>query len=321
VASSYPSPIEAVSIKQAYDWKKGISTYAQGVTPAYRWIAPSTGQQGTHETTARNGLLGLGTPEDPYRLSDPLPPPAPVLAGWKIAPFKRMTGRTPAFVDGSAMIVPHVFGNDSLWQNDLRGYPVVPNTLGSGTNTWDQTKANAVWTGTLNYCAAVGGQLGLPLAKASTAQMTRDAAHLVTVNTLADLPATLPATLYLIGAEAAFPSGVKAVTKTGARQFTYVEAIPYTANPSASPAIVLPALPATSTQPVAFYAELKGTDWVWANTVMFINLNHEVAPATTALTCANCHPSMGGSVATSRMKDLYDLTVGGCEDPMDCSKR
>ena len=193
------------------------------MTPAYRWIAPSTQQQGTHETTARNGLLGAGTPADPYRLSDPLPPPSPVLAGWKIAPFKKMTGRTPVFADASAMIVPHVFGTDSLWQNDLRGYPVVPNTLGSARQPLDPGQGGRHLDRHVNYGAAVGGQLGTPVAKASAAKMTRDAASLVTVNTLADLPATLPATLYLIGAEAAFPSGVKTVTKTGARQFTYTE--------------------------------------------------------------------------------------------------
>jgi hypothetical protein len=307
-----PLSVAAESVQTSYDWKKGIVIWAKGVTPAYRFIAPSTQQQGTHETTVRNGLLGLGTPADPYRLSDPLPPPAPVLAGWKIAPFKKMTGRTPVFADQSAMIVPHVFGPDSLWQNDLRGFPVVGNTLGSAGNPWTQAKADAIWTGVGNYGAAVGGQLGAPVAKASGGQMTRDAAHLVTVNTLADLPATFPATLFLIGAEAAFPTGVKAVTKTGARQFTYTETIPYTVNTGTA---ALPALPATSTQFVAFYTELKGADWAWANTVMFINLNHEVAPKASALACADCHSVNG------RMKDLYSLQVGGCEDPANCSKR
>ncbi|BDG05236.1 hypothetical protein [Anaeromyxobacter oryzae] len=308
-------------VTQGYDWKKGVSTYATNVTPTYRWIAPASAQQGTHETTARDGLLGSGTVDDPFRLADLLPPPAPVLAGWKIAPFKRMTGRSPAFADASAMIVPHVFGSDSLWQNDLRGYPVVANTLGSAGNPWTQAKADAIWTGVNNYGAAVGGQLGQPVAKAAGGQMTRDASGLVTVNTIADLPATLPATLYLVGAEAAFPSGVKAVTKTGPRQLTYPETIPYTANPGASPPITLPALPATSTAFVAFYPELAATDWRWAYTVMYINLNHEVAPVTTALTCSSCHPSLGGSVDTSRMKDLYGLQAGGCTDPMDCKKR
>ena len=112
---------------------------------------------------------------------------------------------------------------------------------------------------------------------------------------------------------------MKTVTKTGARQFTYTETIPYTVN-TGTPA--LPAtFPVTSTQPVAFYAELKGTDWAWANTVMFINLNHEVAPTASALGCASCHPSMGGTVATSRMKDLYNLSETGCTDPTLCSKR
>jgi hypothetical protein len=66
---------------------------------------------------------------------------------------------------------------------------------------------------------------------------------------------------------------------------------------------------------VAFYTELKGADWAWANTVMFINLNHEVAPKASALACADCHSVNG------RMKDLYNLQVGGCEDPANCSKR
>jgi hypothetical protein len=315
------SSIEAVSVQQAYDWKKGISTYARGVTPAYRWVAPTSQRQGTHETTALDGLLGAGTPEDPFRLADLLPPPAPVLAGWRIAPFKKMTGRTPAFANDSAMLVPHVFGMDSLWQNTLLGYPVVPNTLGSAGNPWTQAKANAIWTGVVNYGAAVGGQLGAPVAKVSAGQMTRDAAHLVTVNTLADLPSPFPATVYLVGAEAAFPSGVKAVTQTGPRQFTYTETIAYAANPSASPPIVLPALPTTSTQFASFYKQVLPTEWKWANTVMYINLNHEVAPKATALTCASCHPADAASIPTSRMRELYDLQVGGCEDPAACSRR
>lgn len=303
-------------VTQGYDWKKGVSTYATNVTPTYRFIAPAGAQQGTHETTARDGLLGAGTVDDPFRLADLLPPPAPVLAGWKIAPFKKMTGRSPAFADGSAMIVPHVFGTDSLWQNDVRGFPIVPNNLGSGTNPWTQAKLDAIWTGVNNYGAALGGQLGQPVAKAAVGAMTRDASHLVTVNTVADLPATLPARLYLVGAEAAFPSGVKTVTRTGARQLTYVETIPYTAN-----GVTLPTLPAASTAFVAFYPELAATDWRWAYTAMFINLNHEVAPATTALTCASCHPSLGGTIETSRMKDLYGLDAAGCMDPMECKKR
>jgi hypothetical protein len=315
------STIEAVAVEQAYDWKKGVSTYAKGVTPAYRWIAPVGQQQGTHETVARNGMTGAGTIDDPYRLSDPLPPPAPVLAGWRIAPFKKMTGRSPAFADGSGMAIPHVFGNDSLWQNDLRGYPVVANNLGSAGNPWTQAKVDAIWTGIVNYGAAVGGQLGAPVAKVAAGQMTRDASNVVTVNTLADLPASFPATLYLVGAEAAFPTGVKAVTQTGPRQFTYTEAIPYTTNPSASPPITLPALPAASAQFAAFYAELPATDWRWAYTSMFINLNHEVAPKAAALGCAACHPTLGGTLDGSRMRELYDLKVGGCEDPMNCTQR
>jgi hypothetical protein len=325
------NPLSATTA-QYYDWKKGIAIWETNVVPAYKFVAPDGQQQGTHEVIARDTLLGSGTPEDPFRLADPLQPPSPVLAGWKIKPFKEMTGRTPAFADDSAMIVPRLFGMDSLWQTDLRGYPVVPNTLGCttqtatgpcatapvGGNPWTQAKADGYWTGANNYGAAVSGQLGQPVAKAAGGQMTRDASHLVTVNTVADLPEPLPATLYLVGAEAAFPTGVKAVTKTGPRQFTYTETIAYTVN-TGQPA--LPALPATSTQFVAFYPELSTAGWKWANTVMYIAINHEVAPHTEALGCASCHPSMGGTVETSRMKDLYNLSATGCTDPMDCSKR
>ena len=310
--------------EQGYDWKKGVSTYAKGVVPTYRFIAPSTQRQGTHETTAKDGMTGYGTQTDPYRLSDVLPPPAPILAGWKIAPFKKMLGRSPAFANGSAMLVPHVFGPDSLWVTNLLGYPIVPNDLGSGTRPWSQATADAIWTGVVNYGAAVANQLGAPVAKASATKMTRSAANLVTVETLADLPDPLPGTLFLIGAEAAFPSGVKTVTRVDARHFTYTETETRAVNPAASPPVPAYSLPATSTQPVAFYTAMQGTDWTWAYTQMLINLNHEVAPKASALSCADCHPKMGGSVATSRMRELYNLQVGGpCEDPADtgCSKR
>jgi hypothetical protein len=320
-------PLFAASIERGYDWKKGVSTYAKGVIPVYRFIAPAGTQQGTHETLAADGMAGAGTVDDPYTLSDVTPPPLPVLAGWKIAPFKKMTGRSPGFADGSAMIAPHVFGMDSLWQTDLRGFPVVANNLGSGTNLWTQAKADAVWTGVLNYGAAVAGQLGAPVAKAAGGQMTRAevydpdldvTTHVVTVETVDPLPDFVTTTVYLVGAQAAFPSGVKSITKTGPQQFTYTESLPYTVN-TGQPA--LPALPATSSAFVAFYRELPAADWGWAYTAMLINLNHEVAPAASALSCTSCHPSMGGTVDTSRMKELYDLQVGGCEDPVDCSKR
>jgi hypothetical protein len=291
-----------------------------GVVPAYDFVPPAGAVQGTHETTTRDGLTGAGTLSDPFVLSR-ASTPAPILSGWKIMPFKRMTGRSPAFADDSGMITPHMFGPDSLWQNDLRGYPVAPNTLGSAGNAWTEVKADPIWTGALNYGAAVARQLGNgnPVATAAGGQMIRDPSNVVTVNTSADLPAdaAMPATLYLVGAEAAFPSGVKTVTKTGPRQFTYTETVAYTVN-AGQPA--LPALPATSTQFVAFYPELRATDWKWAYTVMYINLNHEVPPPAQALRCADCHPSLGGTVATSRMRELYGLDAAGCTDPMNCRK-
>ncbi len=297
--------------EQAYDWKKGVFVYRKNVVPVYRWVPPAGGQQGTHATVARDGMSGSGSAADPYVLDGPLAPPAnPVVAGWKITPFKRMTGRTPAFADGSGMVVPHMFGPDSFWQTDLRGFPVVPNNLGSITNPWTEAAADAIWTGLLNYGAAVAGQLGTPVAKAAGGSMTRAVdTTTVTVTTLAALPATLPAQLYLVGAEAAFPSGVKTVTRVDDTHFTYQEGIPYTVN-AGQPA--LPVLPATSTQFVAFYGVLPA--WSWASTAMYINLNHEVAPKESALTCASCHPSFTGGATTSRMQELYT-----CADPAGCA--
>ncbi len=300
----------STDLKRGYDWKKGVSTYARNVTPTYRWFD----QTGWHAATDNSDFTAAGTPEDPVVLSGPNgfdSITGKALVAAKIYPFKKMRGSSPALQNKSAMVAPHVFGDDGFWTADTRGFPVVPNTLGSTggatPNPWDQTKANTIWTGVLNYGAAIAGQLGPAVAKVSVAGMTRDATHLITVNTQADLPATMPANLFLIGAEAAFPTGLKAVTKTGPRQFTYTEAIPYTVN-TGQPA--LPALPATSTKPVAFFAELPA--WQWVNTNMYVNLNHEVAPKANALVCANCHPSMGS--LPSRMQELYNLNAT-CPDP------
>ncbi|MEY2668103.1 MAG: Cytochrome c bacterial, partial [Pseudomonadota bacterium] len=76
-----------------------------------------------------------------------------------------------------------------------------------------------------------------------------------------------------------------------------------------------------STKFVQFFAELPAAGWTWAYTQMLINLNHEVAPKASALSCSDCHPAMGGSIATSRMKELYNLSATGCTDPTLCSKR
>jgi len=218
------------------------------------------------------------------------------------------------------MIVPRLFGNDSLWAADMRGFPMVPNNLGSAANAWDQAKVDAIWTAANNYGAALGGQLGTPVAKSSVGAMTRDAAHLVTVTTQATLPATLPATLFLVGDEAAFPSGVKTVTRVDDTHFSYTETIPYTVNTGVA---ALPVLPAASTKPVTFFNVLTASQWKWANTVMYIDINHEVAPVDQALSCSSCHPAMGGTIETSRMKELYNLGTGAgqCADPSACSKR
>ena len=150
---------------------------------------------------------------------------------------------------------------------------MVPNTLGSAANPWTQAKADAIWTGVNNYGAAAAGQLGAPVAKVSGGRLSRDAGGLVTVNTVATLPATLPATLFLVGAEAAFPSGVKVVTRTTAPA-QYTETSPTRSAPARR---CRP--PGTSTQFVGLLSpRCAATDWKWANTVMYINLNHEVAP-------------------------------------------
>jgi octaheme c-type cytochrome (tetrathionate reductase family) len=62
-------------------------------------------------------------------------------------------------------------------------------------------------------------------------------------------------------------------------------------------------------------ATLAATDWKWAETRMYMNLNHEVAPKAEALKCADCH---GGG-------RLNFAALGySCADPMttpNCAKR
>lgn len=70
-------------------------------------------------------------------------------------------------------------------------------------------------------------------------------------------------------------------------------------------AIAAGQLPAGST--------LADADWKWAETRMYMNLNHEVAPKAQALVCADCH------FGSTR----FDFAALGytCADPMGCAKR
>jgi hypothetical protein len=284
----------ARQLVRMYDWKKGISTWEKNVTPIYRWFDGT----GTHAATDNGDF-----PAEPAVLS--APNGAPGVNRAKIHPFKKMTGTTPAFADNSGMIVPRLFGTDSLWQADLAGKAVVPALEPDGVTSWvwSEARIDGIWTGALNYGAALGSQLGAARAKAAVGGMVRDAGNVVTVTTLAPVAFGAGARLYLVGAEAAFPTGVKTVASvaTDDLSFTYAETGAAT----------------TSTQPVSFFAELPA--WKWVRNEMWINLNHEVQPKAKALTCAGCHPTMGGTAATSRMKELYDLG-GTCDDPVNCLK-
>jgi octaheme c-type cytochrome (tetrathionate reductase family) len=57
------------------------------------------------------------------------------------------------------------------------------------------------------------------------------------------------------------------------------------------------------------------TGWDWRYTQMYMDLNHEVAPAAQALGCASCHSSTGASVI-----DWTQLGYG-CANPSGCAKR
>ena len=85
-----PSAIDAASIEQAYDWKKGISTYARGVVPPTGSSRPAAQQQGTHETTARDGLLGAGTPGGSVPPRRPAPAACPRC--WPAGRSRRSSG-------------------------------------------------------------------------------------------------------------------------------------------------------------------------------------------------------------------------------------
>jgi hypothetical protein len=277
-----------------YDWKKGISTYEKNVTPVYRWFDGT----GTHAATDNSDFAS-----EPNVLSKPNG--APGVNGSRIHPFKKMTGRSPGLADDSAMLVPHVFGTDSLWQANLANQAVAPALEPDGVTSWvwSAARADAIWAGVLNYGAAVGGQLGPARAKAATGGMVRDASNVVTVTTLAPVAFSAGKRLFLVGAQAQFPTGVKTVTSVAADNLSFTYSETGTAGSSGAP--------------VSFFDELPA--WKWVQTEMYINLNHEVQPKAKALTCAGCHPTMGGSAATSRMKELYDLG-GTCDDPVNCLK-
>jgi hypothetical protein len=284
-------------IAYGYDWKKGYNRYEMNVVPAYRWFDGF----GTHATTDNSAF---GTQGD--SASDPVVLSAPVggmtfATGKKIYPFKRMTGRSPGLADGSKMLIPHVFGDDGLWTNNLLGSPVVPNTF-----AWTEAGVDAIWTGVLNYGAAVGGQLGNPVAKAPAGSMVRGTDNVVTVTAAAPVTFGVGDQVYLIGAtgQKVFLSGVKTVTSVSGNVFTYTETLGTT-----------PTVATASGAFMAFYPKLPA--WKWVYTEMFINLNHEVAPKTSALNCTSCH---GVPVDQNPLKELYGLTAGGCTDPASCKK-
>jgi hypothetical protein len=82
------------------------------------------------------------------------------------------------------------------------------------------------------------------------------------------------------------------------------------------PALAHPAAAVTSSQPVRlFRALVRGADWAWGFTEMFMNVNHEVAPKAQALgaggACADCH-------AVSGRVPVCELYAGATAKPFGC---
>jgi Cytochrome c bacterial len=142
------------------------------------------------------------------------------------------------------------------------------------------------------------------LAAAAAGQAVRDASGDVTLS----VPAHgLAAGMYnVMTSDAGFAPGLKAVTVVDANTLRWHEA-----------ALAHPAAAVTSTQPVRlFRALVRGVDWEWGFTEMFMNVNHEVAPGARAVgaagACADCHDAVAAKVP------VCDLYAGAATKPFGC---
>ncbi|MGB8933232.1 MAG: hypothetical protein WCC48_18455 [Anaeromyxobacteraceae bacterium] len=298
-----------------YNWQKGVFVMEKNVKPAYRWY------DGTafHQTIV--GAMKTFDPAKGTVSTSPLVLSAPAAvrgdAGALISPFKHMEGRQPMMKDGSFVVVPHVFGKWSLWgtkpdpTDATKSIPVIPatSTAPTGAKYGDFATyaelADAVWNDVLSFGAANSGQLGV-LATVPAGQAVRDTAGDVTLTLTAHGFAN-GAKVNVMTADAGFAPGVKTLTVVDADTLRWHES-----------ALAHPAAAITSTQPVKlFRALVRGTDWEWGYTEMFMNVNHEVAQVTGAVgaggACTQCHASSASAVVP-----ICDLYVGATAKPWGC---
>ncbi|MFY3742647.1 hypothetical protein ACOQFB_01960 [Anaeromyxobacter sp. Red801] len=292
-----------------YNWQKGVFVMEKDVKPAYRWY------DGTARHATISGALASFDPADGQAAAAPiaLSEPAARLgdAGARITPFKHMQGRQPVMIDGSFAIVPHVFGQWSLWgvkpdpTTAGASIPVIPATSAEPTGPRYGDHAtyaaflDAMWNDVVSFGAATAGQLPA-LVTVAAGHATRDAAGDVTL----DAPGhgLAPGTYNVMTPDAGFAPGIKAVTVVDANTLRWHEA-----------ALPPPAAPVVSTQPVrVFRALVRGVDWRWGYTEMFMNVNHEVAPRAQAISaCMDCH-------APGARVPVCELYQGAATRPVGC---
>ena len=278
-----------------YDWRKGVFFKESNVLPTYRFY----GDQGTHlavgEAFPPTGTITMAAP---YGAAD----------GAVLSPFKRMSGNQPAMDDGSFVPVPHLFGLYGLWSNKpnpstdaalanpldaAAQIPVLPATTAVPSGTTYPNKTGAAYASYDEFVADVWDDIvGFGSAKAGVIQpvgsglATRAATSgLVTVPVGATVAAGYAAgdrvlVMATSSADARFPPGVKVLESVdaGAGTITYHET-----------QLKAPTEAYGSSSPVNVYEALRlGVDWSFAETEMFMNINHEVQPSST-VSCSNCH--------------------------------
>ncbi|MBI5497851.1 MAG: hypothetical protein HY904_22780 [Deltaproteobacteria bacterium] len=297
-----------------YNWQKGVFHMRKNVEPAYRWYDGS----GTHLTIA--GAAAAFDPADGLSPSRPVTLAGPVAAatdtGAVVTAFKRMIGRQAMMLDGSFVVVPHLFGAWSLWgtkpdptvqppapANQM--IPVLPATTTSPTAAKYGSYAtyaaflDAVWNDIMSSGAATAGQLtplfSVPVdAMSASADTTEPTRTRVTVTVTHAL--TVGDRFNLMSADLQFPPGIKVVAAADGTTLQYLE--------TARPAPLTPVRNTAATR--GFRALVRGVDWDWRHTDMYMNLNHEVMPRGSALsTCTECHSGTG------RMCEAYaDVPAG-----------
>lgn len=286
-----------------YDWRKGVFFKETNVLPTYRFY----GDEGTH--------LAVGDGFDPGAGLITMAAPYTAAEGAVLSPFKRMTGDQPAMDDGSFIPVPRLFGLYGLWGNKpnpstdaalaspldaANQIPVLPATSavpsattypdrsGGAYASYDAFVAD-VWDDVVGYGSVKAGIVaplasGIATRAATTGLVTIPVGAAVAADHAAGDRVFVMATS---SADSKFPPGVKVIESVDAvaGTLTYHET-----------QLKAPTEAYLSTAAVAVYPALRlGLQWSFAETEMFMNINHEVQPTST-VTCSGCHGSTAAAL-------------------------